>query len=232
MTLLHFVRVLRRRWLITLLGLAVTVGACFAVGTVVPRQFSVQATMVLIPPVDRSEPGANPYLALGGLTGPVEILARSMKDPHNQEQIKAAGFHGDYEVERDFLTTAPVFVITATDDTPASAIKGRDLIISRVPKALADLQASIAVPPSARITADVINSSNDVQDVWKPMIRAILFVLALGGLVTTGLAAMVDSLVVSRGVRARAGAKAAPGDANPLVTGGDEPTRGRVAAQR
>lgn len=198
MSLSHLVGLLERRWLVVVLGLIVTIGAAVAAWSVVPSDYSTTSTMLLLPPVNRTEPGANPYLSLAGLTGPAEVVARSVNDPATELSLRQAGASGTWTVDRDYQTSAPIILITAQGTSIENTRATTDLILAEVPKALDGLQASINVPPTARITSTVVNRDADVQRVLKPLIRVLMFVVVAGLALTVALAALIDSVMLRR----------------------------------
>ncbi len=208
MLLSHLVGVLRRRWLAALVGLLATIGVCAVTPKFVPTEYSISATMLLLPPVNTAVPGANPYLALGGLTGPTEVLARAMTDPAMDTRLRTSGATGTWEIVRDYQTSAPILAVTVTDTSVARARNTSELILTQVPAALKELQSSIQVQADAMITSTVVNRNSDPQTVRKPLYRALIVVLLIGLLLTVALASVID-VMAQRRRRARAAARAA-----------------------
>jgi len=203
MVLSHMLRVLRRRWILAVLGILLTSGLAALTPRVVPPEYAVTASVLLLPPVRTSEPGANPYLSLGGLTGPTEVLARALADPVVAKELKAAGASGEYTVARDFNTSAPVLVVTAQDKTVVGATRTTDLVLERLPRTLRELQASINVAPEAMITSAVINHDAKPEILRKPLIRALLLVVVAGLVLTLTIAGIVDGILIRRPSRRR-----------------------------
>ena len=147
-TLTH---VVRRRWYVVLVGVLITGVAAVAVASLEPPRYSVSATALLLPPKVSSEgKETNPYLQLGGLTTAVDVLARALNDPRVHDKIIKQGEAGDYVAQRDFLTAAPLLVVTAESTTADRAREIRDAVMEAAPEVLSELQASVGVPVDSR----------------------------------------------------------------------------------
>lgn len=222
-------QVLRRQLVITVLGVVATAGASVGVFRVVPPSFAVTATVLLLPPSlpdARTSQPANPYLQLGGLSGPAEILSRALNDPSIQRELQAQGLGTDYEVARDFLTSAPVVLVTVRDPNLGRVRATRDWLLSRIPLVLTDLQAAVRVPPSAMMTSTVISDEGEVTTSNRTTLRVLLVVVAGVLLATLAVATVIDTLR-----RGTSGLRVSPEQA----AGGQPPTlrrrevRGKIA---
>lgn len=194
-------RVLRRHWIVALLGFVVTLAASFGATLVVPPGYSVSATVLLLPPVnppEKGEPPANPYLQLGGLSAPTEVLARALNDPSVQDEMSRLSPGTEYTATRDIATSAPVLIITAMAGELDQARKVRDGLVAKTPGLLKQLQQDINVPVQSQITSTVISPDVSAQRVNRPTIRAVLVVAVLGVLGTLGLATLAEIFAVRR----------------------------------
>ncbi len=198
MLLSHLARVIARRWVIVAAGLLATLGLTAAAVMVVPPEYSLTATVLLVPPVDTAAPGANPYLSLGGLTAPTEVLARAMVNPGTEKALRDAGATGTWTVERDYLTSAPILVVTTQDASVAQAQRTATVVLKAIPTQLQALQAAVNVSPSAMITSSVVNRDADQQQVLKPLIRVLMLILIAGLVLTVATASLVDSVASRR----------------------------------
>lgn len=191
------VQVLRRQLVVTLVGLLATGVAAFAVFRSTPPSYSLTATVLLLPPSlpdAKTGQSANPYLQLGGLSGPAEVLARAVNDPAVQQEAVGLGLSRDFEVARDFLTSAPVVLVTVQDTDLTRARATRDWLLDRLPKTLLQLQASVKVPPAAMMTSTVISPEGEVTRSSKSTLRLLLVVVAAGLMATLVLATVIDTL--------------------------------------
>ena len=121
------IQVVRRRWLVVLAGVLLTGLAAAAVVNLQPPRYTVSATALLLPPkVSSDGTETNPYLQLGGLTTAVDVLARALNDPRVHDQVVKSGETSDFIAERDFLTAAPLLVVTAESTSADRAREIRD----------------------------------------------------------------------------------------------------------
>lgn len=190
-------QVLRRQVVLALVGLLATGAAAFAVFRSTPPSYSLTATVLLLPPSlpdAKTGQSANPYLQLGGLSGPAEVLARALSDPAVQQEAASSGLSRDFEVARDFLTSAPVVLVTIQDTDLTRARATRDWLLDRLPKTLMQLQASVKVPPAAMMTSTVISPEGEITRSSKTTLRLLLVVVAAGLLATLVVATVLDTL--------------------------------------
>ena len=95
MLLPHMLRALRRQWVVTVLGLLATIAVCVPMAQWFPPEYSVTATVLLLPPEDTETPEqANPLLLLGGLMAPADVLISALGDPAIESQLKENGLEG------------------------------------------------------------------------------------------------------------------------------------------
>ncbi|HEY2044282.1 MAG TPA: hypothetical protein VGH11_16525 [Jatrophihabitans sp.] len=188
------VALLLRRWYLTLIGLALTVGfAATAIFMVAPT-YQAKASLLLLPPKSPAT-GSNPYLALGGLQGATDVLARAMSDSSTLNQLAQSGATGTFAVLRDPNTSGPVLLVTATASDSASAVRDVDLFIHLVPSKLASLQESIGVPSSAALSSSAITQDRTAAINRKSQIRAILVAVAAGVVITVAGISLLENFV-------------------------------------
>lgn len=201
MLVMRIAQVLRRRWPIVTAGLIATVGLLFATTRLVPAETTITSTVLLLPPsVTSSESNqrSNPYLELGGLAPPTEVLARAINDPAVQERVLPPGSSTAYVAQKDPTTSAPVLLITVEDRSLSQARRVRDVLLDQVPVVLADLQTTVGVPRTSQLTASVVAAEGLPEQNHKTMIRALLVVAGMSLGVTIALAGAVDSLLTRR----------------------------------
>ena len=151
----------------------------------------------------------NPYLQLGGLTTAVDVLARALNDPRVHDQIIKPGEAGDYLAQRDFLTAAPLLVVTAEATNANRARDIRDAVLQAAPEVLSELQATVGVPADSRLTMETIVSDGSADLVYKTVLRSIIAVVVLGLALSLLLAAAVDAWLIRRRARHADGPAAA-----------------------
>lgn len=192
-------QVARRRWYVVAVGVALTVIAAALVPTVKPPQYSVSATALILPPkISADGEATNPYLQLGGLTTAVDVLARSLNDPRVRDEIITAGEGSDYVAQRDFLTAAPLLVVTVQSTSADRAREIRADVLAAVPEVLSELQATIGVPATSRLTMETIVSDGSASLAYKTILRTIILVLVSGFAFSLLVAGAVDGWVLRR----------------------------------
>ena len=205
----RLVEVVRRRWLIVIGGIVITAGLVLLTTRLVAPDQSVTATVLVLPPATPVTDGGgktNPYLQLGGLTSPTEILARALNDPKIRDTIVPQGSTGDYVAERDLSTSAPVMLVTAEAPNLSRARDIVQRVLAVTPQVIGELQSSIGVPTASQLTSEVLSPEGQPTAKSKAMIRAVLVVAAGGIGATLALAAGLDTLIARR--REPAGAHA------------------------
>ena len=192
---------LRRQWLLVLLGLMVTAGCGLATLESVPPTYTVEAGVLLLPPQSSVPAGANPLLAMGGLGAAVDVLARALQDDQNVRALQDQGADADFTVIHDLTTSAPVLQVTSSGDNPADALRTLDIVTGSVPTVLSKVQEGLEMGKSSYITSTVVTRDTEPRIVRKGQIRILVAVLALGGLSTIFVAALVDALLTRRETR-------------------------------
>lgn len=187
--------VLRRQAAVTLIGLLITTAGVAGVVRFFPPERVVKATVLLVPPAGTPRAGGplpNPYLQMGGLGAPVEVLARSLNDPKIRKDIEARHPKVTYSAERDQNSSAPILLITVEGAERDQVQQVRDELLDLTPKSLANLQNDINVVPDYRITSTIVSAENDGSMSLRSSIRAALVVDAIGMLLTLAIATFVD----------------------------------------
>ncbi len=190
-----------QRWYFTAAGLLVTLLLCFLAASAVPVKYQATAQILVLPPKTSVGNGGNPYLALGGLQAAADVLARAMSDADTYAKVRAAGVSGTYTVARDLTTSGPVLLVNADDSTPDGALKTLHGILSQAAPRLAQLQDSLNVPDSTRLTSNVFTKDPGAAAQRKSQIRALLVAFAAGVFATIMLVSAGDSLLMRRARR-------------------------------
>jgi hypothetical protein len=196
--------VLARRWYVVLVGVLAVLALCWGTAVLVPAQYDVTSTVLLLPPetIVDGEP-VNPLMNLGGLDGVTDVLSTAFED------TSEAGLDAEYTVERDLTLAGPVVLVNVSDTSPKDALGVQTLLLDRLPVKLDELQEAVGVPNSARITSTVLTEDDTPKSNRKSQIRAVL-VVAVVGLAGTYLAASaLDGVILGR--RRSRGARKRPG---------------------
>lgn len=209
MFLLEFVQVVRRRWLIVVTGLVITLAAAVLVSAVSPPTNRVTAEMLLLPPPSSVPSGGNPYLYLGGLNAVVDILAVGMTDSSTASALRDAGVDPDFEIGRDAGSAAPMIALTVSATGEAEALRRARVILDQIPVKLHDLQAKAQVPQASLITTITVVAPKTTQLDRKGQLRSLVMLVA-GCLILTALATGWIDYLDRRG--RSSGRKAAPAE--------------------
>lgn len=212
--------VLRRRWLLVLVGFLMTVGLSGAAYMFFKPTYEVTGTVLLLPPPSAAANGSvNPYLQLGGLRQAVDLVGVALSDQATQLELKAISKDVDFTVQADVRTSSPLLVIDVKDSSPETALRIRDLLVTRVPLRLEAMQQALGVNPKDRVTTSVLTLDVQAEEVGKNRLRAAV-VAGAGGLVLTLVAATLwDARRLRQPRRRRAGRLSPDPDqvANPPV---------------
>lgn len=189
MPMRDFFGVLRRRWLLVLVGFLLTVGLSGAAYELFKPTYEITGTVLLLPPPSSSaDVSANPYLRLGGLRQAVDLVGVALSDQTTQLELKAISKDVQFTVQADVLTTSPLLVIDVKDSSPETALRIRDILVTRVPLRLEAMQEALAVNGNDRVTTTVVTLDVQAVEVGKNRLRAAVVACA-GGLVLTLVAA-------------------------------------------
>jgi hypothetical protein len=188
------VALLLRRWYLTLIGLVLTIAFGATAIILVAPTYQAKASLLLLPPRSPAT-GSNPYLALGGLQGATDVLARAMSDSSTVNQLTQSGAIGTFEVLRDPNTSGPVLLVTAKAPDSASAVRDIDLFVHLVPSKLATLQESIGVPGSAALSSSMITQDRTGAINRKSQIRAALVAVAAGVMITVAGISLLENFL-------------------------------------
>ncbi|MCT9002632.1 YveK family protein [Microbacterium memoriense] len=225
MTLLDLMRAFTRRWYIVIPGMVLAFVAAFGAWTVVAPTYERAASQLLLPGLGTLPEGAtNPYLYLGGLTPPADVLVRAVSSEDVLRPVLEQNPGIKIEIARDPTASGPVIQtkVTAADDEVAGAVL--EGLMASTTAALDDLQAEEGIPVRDRITITTVSvdAEGKVQQRDRVVASAgagiILLVLSLV------IASLVDGLVTRRGRTRRPMGDGASGD-------GSDTTRSRTARE-
>lgn len=207
MYLIDALKLLLRRWLVVLLGLIATGGACaYVLDNVGPDyQASSQMLFLLPPKASGPETPTNPYLNLqSGLATAASLVAGEVSTKDTRRDLAAAGMKAEYAVS---LTpgAGPLLLITAKSKDPALAVATRDAVMNLVDTKLAEMQAAVDVPPLQVISTSRSSVSRSAERLSGSRLRA------LAGTGGAGMAAVLLAAFAVDRIRRRPTAGGAAG---------------------
>jgi hypothetical protein len=171
-----------RQWYVVAAGLLVTIALAFGATKLTPLKYQAEATVVLLPSSHSSgAAGDNPYLTVGdGLKITVSVLSKSMADDKTAETLAARGATGSFSVALDLASPGPVAAVTATDRTPAGAVKTLQLVEDELQTQLRKLQLDVGAPQNQLVTADTVSSNDKAKPMLKSLLRGVIALVAIG----------------------------------------------------
>lgn len=240
----EMLRVLRRRWIISVVGLLLTVFAAVALWVERPITYQSSAEISLLgSPSGANLPGngGNPWLAIGNLDGLANVLAQDLTSPLATQQLQAQGVTYPYTAQVPAYAAGPFVQITVTGPNQVALLQDLPIIIRYSHEQLIQMQENLPTPtPKAGIVGtSVISPPSAPTPILKKKIE-----LSAGA----AIAGLVATLLLSFGVDARARRRdkalessgtrqqsrrpySQLGESFPY-TGGDDKTRDREPAPR
>lgn len=202
---------LRRRWYIAVPGLLLAAATVAGVWNAVGPEYERTGTQMLLPgPASLPEDATNPFLFLGGLSIPADVIVQSVSG----ENVRGAvldRFPGSEVVVDRGAGSAPVVRITVTTGDDESAEELLAMMMDRTVTTLAEIQTSENIPDADRMS--LITLAVDTESTLRQRTRT---VAAAGAgvavaVVALALAALVDGLAKRRRRGATADEPAAEG---------------------
>ncbi|MBI4900035.1 MAG: hypothetical protein HY829_06100 [Actinobacteria bacterium] len=202
MPMQDFFGVLRRRWLIVLVGFLMTVGLSGAAYWFFKPTYEITGTVLLLPPQSASVAGPiNPYLELGGLQQLVDLIGVSLTDQSTQLELQAISKDVDFSVKADVRTSSPLLLVDVKDSTPESAQRIRDILMERIPIRLEAMQTRLNITAKDRVTSTVVTLDREAEEVGKNRLCAAVVAGVAGLSLTLLVAALRDARRLRRARR-------------------------------
>lgn len=198
--------ILRRRWIITIPMLVLTVLAIAGSWVMIHTQYEsqVQLSMINAPKVS-NEPGndGNPFLAFDTtLAVDADFLARNVTSDQAGQQLAARGLKGTYTAELAANALGPFMQMSVTGTSKQDVSRSTQILVTFTEQRWMQLQQSSSVPNSSIIGMTEIEPPSTPTAVQKRKIEAVAGV-AVGGLVLSVLVpVMTDSIIRRRRSRA------------------------------
>lgn len=202
----HVVRVLLRRWLIMLLGLAAAGGAAFAAYQSTPRSYeaSSQVMVLLSPKAANPDLETSPFLYLpDGLQALARVATLIPGTPEYRAAMAAQGFEPAYTVT--LQTREPLVTFTVESSDPANALETRNELMRRFSSDLDRIQREEGVPQRQWAHIRVLHASDTLTASSGSALRT----AAAVGVVLLLVTLLVVALVERRSTRRTGQAKRA-----------------------
>lgn len=214
MDLMQSLRILRRRRILALVLLLLTLVATGAAASTYPRTYAANAATVLLESKDFAKPvGGNPYLDFdSSLTVTADIVSVEVTDPRTGLVLAARGYTASYQVILSQDTSGPVLLITVTGKNKVTVERTLQAVTGEVGTKLAALQAT--TPPDNQVKNVVISMSPTATLSLSKLARPLVVILGLGLILTFFVPQIVDAQAARRTRR-----KLTAGRDNEWVTG-------------
>ncbi len=230
MLLGDFLRLLRRHWIIALVGCVIAIAGAVGAASVAKPTYQAKASILIMP--STVVPGVtgpvNPFQAFGvSTTTAGNILTIQVQSPQSVASILAKGGAGKYSISPDPNATGPVLDLTAESANQDLALKTLNLVIDETKAQLVDLQQRSNAPTNSFLTLQTISETPQAAKQTKGAIRSGI-AAAIAVLVVTGIAMGLSETVMRRRARRRIIAAGGPPAATPARQRG--PAGAQVAA--
>lgn len=194
---------LRRRWYIAVPGLLLAAAAAAGVWNAVGPEYERTGTQMLLPgAASLPEDATNPFLYLGGLSLPADVIVQSVSG----ENVLGAvldGFPGAEVVVDRGEGSAPVVRITVTTGDDESAEELLAIMMDRTVTTLEEIQTSESIPAADRMS--LIPLAIDTESTLRQRTRTVA--AAGAGVAVAVLALAAAALVDGLAKRKRRAAK-------------------------
>lgn len=204
----ELIRLLRRRWVVVLPMLVLTVlglaGAWMKIHT--QYQSQVELTMLNAQKVT-NEPGndGNPYLAFDTTLGvDVDFLSRNIASSQAAQQLAALGVTEQYSAALANNALGPFMQLSVTGSNRQHVTQSMQVLITFVKQRWVSLQKAASAPADSIIGISEIAPPSSPSPVLKRKIEAVAGVAIVGLLLSVLVAVLTDSVIRRRKGQPRA----------------------------
>ncbi|WP_019180089.1 hypothetical protein [Microbacterium yannicii] len=198
MNLADTIRVLVRRWYLTLPVLILAFAGGIGAFLVVEPTYERTAKLLMLPDTASIPAEANPYLYLSGLSPVADVLTRASGSQQFLDEVTEGVPGGAVSITRDFETASPVIVITASALADEAAALMVDETIDHVTDTLEDLQTAEGIADGRRLSIQTLTVDTAGTVVQRTRLLATGLAVAAGLLLAIVLPALVEGLTRRR----------------------------------
>lgn len=191
-------RVLVRRWLVLLLGMLLTFGAAAVVYFQAPQRYQATARVLLLLPSNaRGEVVGSPFIHLPSeLNVLANLVSRTAQTSTFRSDLAQQGHSSQYEIGLN--DDGPVLTISVEGQDRDDVISTRGQLIVALQDELHRVQMEEDAPPQQVATTRVFAADPVPEQLGGDKLRAVLAVLAAGGLLTLITVFLTDRLLLIR----------------------------------
>lgn len=192
MDLVESFRILRRRWILTLLMLALALGATAGAALKLPRTYAASSSVVLLASPNSSKAnGGNPYLSFNGSLSPTgDVIRYEVMDPRTAQQLASEGYSASYLVADAIDTSGPVLLVTVTGRNKYLVEHTLSGVTAELGTKLQALQAGIS--PANRISILTL-ALGPAKLARSKLARPLVVILAFGLVLTFAVPLIIDA---------------------------------------
>jgi hypothetical protein len=195
----EMLRILRRRWIIAVVGGLLTVAATLGAYKAWPNKYQATDEITLIGSKSMANAagnGGNPYLAVADLDPVASILAGNVSSDQAVKQLRALGVTYTYTAEVPQFAAGPFIQITVTGKVPALVSQQLPIVTRYTEQRLTELQQETAIPtpPKATLTTQEIVPPSTPTKVLKTKLEVVAGVFVLMFVGTLIVIAVVDNV--------------------------------------
>lgn len=207
-------KVLRRQWVVLLLGALATAGAGLYAVQVVATEYQARAQYLLLLPsdsgngTDGQRVRGNPLVNLnGGLVFTASLIAADLSSEVVAQSLADGGFTSDYAIATG-TSGGPVLDVMVTGTNETDVLETRDELLRRFDEKLGQLQELPGVPRNQLIFSSTNAVDPEAVAVPGAKRRALVLIAGVGLVVTLVVAFTVDGWSRRRRLRRAAAADA------------------------
>jgi hypothetical protein len=189
---------LRRRWYLVIPGLLLAVAAVAGVWNAVGPEYERTGTQMLLPgPASLPEDATNPFLFLGGLSLPADVIVQSVSGENVLGDVLDRFPGAEVVVDRG-VGSAPVIRITVAANDDDSAEQLLAIMMDRTVATLEEIQTSESIAAGDRMS--LITLAVDTESTLRQRTRTVAAVGAgvAVAIIALAVAALADGLATRR----------------------------------
>jgi hypothetical protein len=211
MDLLDLLKLMFRRWYVTLPVILAALGAAVAVGLSIQPEYKTSAAVLLVPPSSSAPatgPGAtpapgNPWLKVGE-NAMAQAVQISISSYDARTKVEAAGGESTYEA--GLVNRSSIITVDVTATTRDRALATVEAATRLIKDEVAAKQAGYKPRPGEQITTEVLDPGLNITESRSNVLRAQIVVLAIGVLLAAAAAVAADAISRRRGAARLGGA--------------------------
>ena len=196
----------RRRWILTVMLLLLTVGGARVALVKLPRTYQSASSVVLLASRAASKPnGGNPYLSFSSsLSLTADVVSRELMAPTTVSYLTARGFSAAYTVAlapTSISTSGSVLLVTVTGTDKAGVERTLHGVTNEISARLAKLQAGDSA--YHQIRALTVSLTRQAALSVSQTARPVVLVIGLGLVLSFGIPWIIEAQVACGGTGVR-----------------------------